>query len=252
MAEGAVRPERSSSPRSSFFFRSLASVILVLALGGCVGGSNGKPQLSVTEAPAPDLLGAQDIDDAMLQRIARAVEQEPAAEAEPENHYRELARSRPDAVEPRVALGSALSRKRDLDGAESAFRQALGLEPRSVDAWIGLAQVEMVRKRAPQAMATLDQALAAVPGELRLLNAKGVILDRNGRHKEAQAFYRQALVGAPQNQMLRNNLGRSLALDGQKDAALAILKPLASEPNAPAAARDSLALAMEKPRRPGT
>jgi Flp pilus assembly protein TadD len=250
LAEGTVKSERAPS-RASLFPRILACVALTATLGGCVGTSDSKPQLSVAETPAPDLLGGKDIDDAMLQRIARAVGHGPD-DASSESSYRELARSRPTAAEPRVALGRTLTRKRDFDGAESAFREALGLEPRNIDAWIGLAQIEMARRRTPETIAALDQGLAAAPGELRLLNAKGVILDRSGRHKEAQPLYRQALEGAPRNQMLRNNLGRSLALDGQKEEALAILRPLAREPDAPPAAKESLALAMEPRRAPGT
>ncbi len=251
MVEGTVKPERLPSSRSRLFSCAFACLVPVVALGGCVGLSDSKPQLSVAETPTPDLLGGKDIDDAMLQRIARAVGQGPD-DATSESSHRELARSRPAAAEPRVALGRTLTRKRDFDGAESAFREALGLEPRNVDAWIGLAQLEMARRRTPETIAALDQGLAAVPGELRLLNAKGVVLDKGGRHKEAQALYRQALEGAPRNQMLRNNLGRSLALDGQKEEALAILRPLAREPDAPPAAKESLALAMETRRAPGT
>ncbi|WID99717.1 tetratricopeptide repeat protein (plasmid) [Bosea vestrisii] len=224
--------------------------MLTLALGGCFGSDN-KPQLSVAETPPPDLLGAKDIDDAMRERIARAVER-PAAGAESESHYRQLAQERPNAAEPRVALGRILQQKQDLDGAKAAFREAAGLEPHNVDAWVGLAQVELARKRPAEAIATLDKALAAAPGELRLLNAKGVILDRGGQHREAQALYRQALLGQPKNQMVRHNLGRSLALDGHAQEAIAILRPLAREPNAPPAARESLALAMERQRASGT
>ncbi|WP_208866955.1 hypothetical protein [Bradyrhizobium sp. AS23.2] len=45
------------------------------------------------------------------------------------------------------------------------------------------------------------------------MNTKGVVLDNEGRHDEAQALYRQALTTATDNSMLRNNLKLSIALE---------------------------------------
>lgn len=224
--------------------------MLTLALGGCLDTDN-KPKLSVVETPPPDLLGAKDIDDAMLVRIARAIEQ-PGTAGVSESRYRQLAQEQPGAASPRIGLAQTLKQKRDFDGARAALREALTLEPRNVDAWVELAQVDLAQEKPAEAMATLDTGLAAAPGELRLLNAKGVVLDRDGQHREAQALYRQALRGQPKNQMVRHNLGRSLALDGHAQEAIAILRPLTREPDAPPTARQSLALAMARQRAPGT
>lgn len=245
---GTAAPVPSSRRRLSI--QPLACLILTLALGGCLDTDN-KPKLSVVETPPPDLRGAKDIDDAMLARIARAVEQ-PEAGGASESRYRQLAQEQPGAASPRIGLAQALKQKRDFDGARTALREALALEPRNVDAWVELAQVELAQEKPAEAMATLDKALAAAPGELRLLNAKGVVLDRSGQHKQAQALYRQALLGQPKNQMVRHNLGRSLALDGHAQEAIAILRPLAREPDAPPSTRQSLALAIERQHAPGT
>ncbi|MBY3517394.1 hypothetical protein HFN76_35670 [Rhizobium laguerreae] len=134
-----------------------------------------KPGLSVKEAPPPDLLGAKDIDPAMRERIARAVAQ---------------------------------------DTDERAMRDELKQQPGNVDAAIRLTKALVVQKRESEALPILDSVLLAAPGNLRALNAKGVVFDLQGRHEAAQALYRQALKTEPANQMLRNNLNLSLALDG--------------------------------------
>ncbi|WP_456639471.1 tetratricopeptide repeat protein [Bradyrhizobium sp. USDA 10063] len=145
------------------------------------------------EPPTPELLGAKDIDPAMRKRIAQAVGR---------------------------------------DAQEQTLRDALQQESGNVDAAIPLAQALLAQKRLDEALEVLDNVLLAVPGDLRALNAKGVILDNAGRHDEAQALYRQALATEPGNRMLRNNLNLSLALDGKADTGNASLRPLSDEPHA--------------------
>lgn len=215
-----------------------------LALGACTTTSK-TTSLSVAEAPAPKLRGANDIDAAMLTRIAHAAEQNGGGGVETEGLYRQLAQKQPRAAEPRVRLGEVLLRKNDLDGAEKAFREAVVLDEKSMDGWIGLAQVLIARQNNQQAIEALDVAMQKGGPNLRALNAKGVILDKEGRHAEAQAVYRGALAASPSNKMLRNNLGLSLALAGQQAEAVAILKPLSEEPDATDEHKGSLAFAMQ-------
>jgi len=242
---GTAIESRRGARRCIFGLLPILSAAAAFSLGGCASAD--KPNLSVQETPPPDLLGAKDIDSAMLARIARAAGQSSDDEA----HFQQIDDSEPNAAESRLALGAALQRQGDLDGAESAFRQALRLAPRNADAAVGLARVLLARRRSQEAAAALDEALAATPNDLRALNAKGVILDEEGRHGESQALYRQGLAIEPRNQMLRNNLGLSLALDGQADAAIAILRPLSREPGASAQYRESLDFALKRKRNAG-
>ncbi|AGS25296.1 tetratricopeptide repeat protein [Rhizobium etli] len=163
----------------------LASVLFaILAIVPLTGcASWGKQALSVKETPPPELLGAKDIDPLMRKRILSAV---------------------------------------DEDVRERALRDELERQPDNVDAAIRLAKALLAQKRPKEALEVLDRVLLTAPGNLRALNAKGVVLDIEARHDAAQALYRQALENEPGNQMLLNNLNRSLALDGK------------SGPNAPA------------------
>ncbi|WP_407175529.1 tetratricopeptide repeat protein [Bradyrhizobium sp. STM 3562] len=135
--------------------------------------------MSLQQTPRQELLGAKDIDPPMRQRIAQALGQE-------------------------------------VD--EESLRETLKQTPDNVDAAILLTQSLLAQKRAGEALEVTDKILATVPGDLRALNAKGVVLDVEGRHEEAQALYQEALAAAPGNQMLRNNLGLSLAITGKAES----------------------------------
>ncbi|WP_084293168.1 tetratricopeptide repeat protein [Bradyrhizobium sp. WSM3983] len=146
-----------------------------------VGGcaSSDHPALSVQETARPELLGAKDIDPALRERIAHALGQ---------------------------------------NADEQPLREALKQQPDNVDAAISLTQVLLAQKRSDEATEVVEKLLLAAPGNLRALNAKGVVLDTEGRHREAQAIYRQALATDPANHILRNNFDLSLAIGAQSDA----------------------------------
>ncbi|WP_229176853.1 tetratricopeptide repeat protein [Bradyrhizobium ivorense] len=118
-----------------------------------------------------------------------------------------------------------VSRALGRDPDEETLRDALKQQPDNVDAAIPLARSLLARKCPDEALEVLDTVLSAAPGDLRALNAKGVVLDHEGRHQEAQALYREALATQPANPMLRNNLKLSLALEGKAEPATASSQP---------------------------
>lgn len=110
------------------------------------------------------------------------------------------------------AMREPISHALSQDADEEPLRDALKRQPDNVDAAIPLARALLARKSPGEALEVLDTVLLAAPGNLRALNAKGVVLDHEGRHHEAQAMYRQALATEPANPMLLNNLRLSLAV----------------------------------------
>ncbi|MCA1398109.1 tetratricopeptide (TPR) repeat protein [Bradyrhizobium japonicum] len=119
------------------------------------------------------------------------------------------------AIDPGVRERIPYSLGRDAD--EQTLRDTLKQQPNNVDAAISLARVLLARKSPDQALEVLDNVLLAAPGDLRTLNAKGVVLDQKGRHQEAQGLYRKALEREPSNAMLHNNLKLSLALESKTE-----------------------------------
>ncbi|QOG21828.1 tetratricopeptide repeat protein [Bradyrhizobium sp. SEMIA] len=159
-----------------------------------------KSGLSQQPTSAAELVGAKEVDPAMRERIA-------------------------------LALG------RDAD--EKALRDALKQRPDNVDAAIPLARALLARKCPNGALEVLDGILLAAPGDLRALNAKAVVLDHEGRHREAQELYRQGLAAEPANPMLRNNFKLSLALEGKTETGGADPAPQADGPHFGALSRTS-------------
>ncbi|MGY2986048.1 Flp pilus assembly protein TadD [Bradyrhizobium sp. USDA 4516] len=104
-----------------------------------------------------------------------------------------------------------------IDADEKNLRAALDQQPDNVNAAISLARALLARNSSDEALQVLNEVLLAAPGDLRALNAKGVVLDQQGRHEEAQVLYRQGLAIEPTNSMLRNNLELSAALEGKTD-----------------------------------
>ncbi|MDE5465417.1 tetratricopeptide repeat protein [Bradyrhizobium sp. CSS354] len=156
---------------------SCSRLLAVLAVL-LVGGctSLNKSAIGVAEAPGPELSATKDVDPAVRARVVHAFHQ---------------------------------------DAGEDTLRAALSQRPGNVDVAIPLARALLARKHADEALQILDSVLIATPGDLRALNAKAVVLDTEGRHSEAQALYQRALAMEPDNEMLRNNLNLSLALNGK-------------------------------------
>ncbi|WP_244485018.1 tetratricopeptide repeat protein [Bradyrhizobium tropiciagri] len=119
-----------------------------------------------------------------------------------------------DAKEFDPAMRERISRAL-IDADEQNLRAALDQRPDNVNAAISLARALLARNSSDEALQVLNEVLLAAPGDLRALNAKGVVLDQQGRHEEAQVLYRQGLAIEPTNSMLRNNLKLSAALEGK-------------------------------------
>ncbi|MDA9496249.1 tetratricopeptide repeat protein [Bradyrhizobium sp. CCBAU 11357] len=160
----------------NFCRHSCSAFLPMLAVVLLAGCANShKTSLSQQPTSAAELVRAKEVDPAMRERLSYALSQ---------------------------------------DADEKALRDALKQRPDNVDAAIPLARALLMRESPDEALEVLDNILLAAPGDLRALNAKGVVLDHEGRHHEAQTLYRQALAIDPENPMLSNNLKLSLALDG--------------------------------------
>ena len=101
-----------------------------------------------------------------------------------------------------VAL--ALWRNKSPPQAEIHCRRALALNPKYAPAHRILA--ELLRERdAPDALAAYDQLLALDPDSFMAHNNRGLLLNKMGRHREADASFARALELAPGNPHVRFN-----------------------------------------------
>lgn len=107
---------------------------------------------------------------------------------------------------------------------------------------VGLAKAFLKTGKPQLALAPLSIAMEESPDDPRLLLLLGVTRDLEGRHGEAQAYYRDGLTRSPNDPALTVNLALSLALSGDYLTAVATLQPLAMTPTASPQERQTLAL----------
>lgn len=153
----------------------------------------------------------------------------------------------PRNVRALVARGNALSALHDPAGAVRSYRAALAVDPETSAARLGLGRVLIHVNPAAAEAAFLDVATRE-PGSLAAWNNIGIARDLQGRHGDAQIAYRRALAVAPEAADVAGNLGLSLALSGQAGEAVALLRPLAAAPGAPAMVRKNLEVAERAPQ----
>ena len=199
--------------------------LLALGLGGCGAISQQaetRPQVTLRVADAALSSGAPEL----ALRVADIV-----LTKEPKNGAALTARG--DAL---YALGQA-------GPAGEAYRAAAALDPKSVGAQLGLGR-SLVRGNPQAAEAAFLAATVLDPQNGAAWSNLGVARDLQQNHAGAQQAYRAALAVEPAASDVRMNLGLSLALSGQADAAVAMLRPLAGEAGASQLSRADLAVAL--------
>ncbi len=208
--------------------------------------------LAACAGPIERELGVLNEDSASLMRVAVNARNagDPAA-AIP--LYRRAARLSPLSAEPWIALGGTFNELAAYDEAADAWTEALFLEPKNVVALAGygvsltgLNQPHLALAKYETAVEVLIDPEAAIPAtfdERAMRNGLGVVYDMLGDAERAQQSYRAGLQLDPRDLNLSNNLGLSLALSGEYEAAIDILSEVVEHPRAGAKHRLNLALA---------
>ncbi len=96
-----------------------------------------------------------------------------------------------------------------------------------------------------EALATIRRAQRDDNPDWQLLSTEGGILDSLGQYTEARERYSQALVLAPGEPQILNNLGLSYVLTNELDKAEKVLREAAASPKATRKVRDNLALVLK-------
>ena len=122
-----------------------------------------------------------------------------------------LVRVDPRNAEYQRALGKALYLQRKFDPAITRFRQAVTLKKDYVDAWMDWSAAETSRLDLPAALDAAEKAIAAVPGSVRLLEAKSVILQRMGQVAAAEEFLISLLPAHGHEAWLQNTIGSTIS-----------------------------------------
>ncbi len=130
-----------------------------------------------------------------------------------------------------IKLGRVFGEVGAHDRAIGAFREALVREPDNGDALLGLGGALLNTGQIEDCITVLQQALDSAR-EPRRYRALGAALDMAGRHEQAIQTYDAGLAEAPADLDLRSNLALSLALHGEPDRAIQIMRDVATAPSA--------------------
>ncbi len=126
----------------------------------------------------------------------------------------------------------------------AVMRKAAIYHPTDREVLAGFGKALAADGKFPEALAAIRRAQRTDNPDWQLLAAEGGILDSLGQHPEARNLYRQALVLAPGEPQILNNLGLSYVLTNELDEAEAVLQQAAQSPKATFKTRQNLALVL--------
>lgn len=121
-----------------------------------------------------------------------------------------LVRQQPRNADYQRQLGRALALQGKAEQALVRFRQAVAIQKDHIDAWLDLSGTLNEMHRSKQAEEALDKALAANPGEPRLVEARAVIYRRAGQFRAAEAYLQNLLPQFENAGWLHYQLGVTL------------------------------------------
>ena len=148
----------------------------------------------------------------------------------------------PHAAAAFVLAGEAQAALGQTEAATASFAQALAITPTLLEASLGLARLKLASDP-PAAAAALSALLRPYPGDPRIWTDLGVAYDLQSKTNDAQTAYRRAIQLNPAGVAAQADLGLSLALAGRPREGVALLQPLAAQPQATARLRQDLAVA---------
>ncbi len=144
------------------------------------------------------------------------------------------AQTAPNSADVQLALGLTLAARRDLTGAEAAYRHALAIDASSWGALINLGDLADMRGAPEQALPfyerafeTMQRVYAREPQRIRPWQAEvGVLIAARhgaaGRTAEAERWYRRVLSQSPMHSPSVDGLAALLAARGDVPAARAL------------------------------
>ncbi|MBB4287076.1 tetratricopeptide repeat protein [Roseospira goensis] len=237
---GATRAARRHSRARAPAAAGVVIVAAALALGGCAS----RDATAERGAAAPAAAGPQDpvlLDT--LERMARTSESRhrygQAAE-----QYGRLVKAAPDTESYVLGLARNLRYSGQPQEAVRTLRRAIAEDrlAETLAVRLELARALLAAGAIQDARSQMVTLETEVPNDPRVQALLGILADRDGRHREAQAAYRAAMAGDPEDLRSANNLALSLALTGDLGEAITLQRKTAEHTDATVQMRQNLAL----------
>jgi Flp pilus assembly protein TadD len=170
----------------------VAAAACLLLLGGCesstrLGDPNPEASQGVASEPEPAVTGSV---------------RQPPAHAKPES----VAKGSPGKSENELTLGKKHFGASKFAVAERHFRRALEVNPRDLEAWLGLAACYDNLRRFELADRAYDRAVKIAGPTAEILNNRGYSYLLRGDYRRAREILSEAQGKDPGNAYIKNNL----------------------------------------------
>ena len=221
----------SRKKRHSIIGSLLAGCAVLLVLGGCqtTTATSDEPRQTGTIQPSGTVVAS----DLTRQQAISAVQKWGKA-------YSGNERNKVAALNYSAALRAA----GQTDQAVKVMRKATILHTSDREVLAAYGKALAADGQFDEALRTVRRAQTPDNPDWRLLAAEGGILDSLGRNEEGRSRYQQALVMAPGEPQVLNNLGMSYVLTGDLEKAEINLRQAFNHPSATARVRQNLALVL--------
>lgn len=144
-------------------------------------------------------------------------------------------------IEGHLALSRVYLEQGHRVQAKDVLLDAKKSQPTHPEVNLRLGKIAVHRNLPDEALVYFNDGLRELPGNVDLLNGRGIALDMMGRHAEAQISYRQSLNDSNEP-FVENNLAMSYIMTGKYDEAIHILEGVKNIGDSPVM-RQNLALA---------
>ena len=228
-----------TAPSPERFHYALRTGLLfpLLLLGAC----SDHPDIETPQHAAPPAMGKD-----MTAKVTTDIADHERAAGDPAgaiSFYRQALATNPNQPKVEVSLGMTLLQAGSPNDAADTFRKVISRFPKDAGALTGLGMALVQLNQPAAALDPLRQGLAIAP-DARGYRTLGVAENLLGQNQQAEADYTRGLALAPDDPGLSNNLGLSMALSGNFNGAIAVLRTASTGPNATARTRQNLALAL--------
>ena len=197
---------------------------------------------AVTAILAAGLGGCQTMSDITGSLTTKS---EPSPDADPRRAvevYGERYRADPKDADAALAYGQALRATGQRAQAVAVLEQATLAHPGNKPLLAGYGRALADNGNFQQAFDVLSHAHSPDNPDWRILSVQGTVLDQLGRHDEARQYYASALKIAPDQPSVLSNLGLSYVLSKELPKAEEILRRAYASTKADARVRQNLGL----------
>jgi Flp pilus assembly protein TadD len=183
--------------------------------------------------------GPSDITGSLGEKTEASRPAEPQRELE---IYRDRFRANPKDADAALQYGKALRVTGQRSQAVAVLEQATIAEPGNKALLAGYGRALVDNGNFQQAFDVLSRAHSPDDPDWRILSAQGTALDLLGRYDEARQYYASALKIAPEQPSVLSNLGMSYVLSNELPKAEETLRRAYGRPDADPRVRQNLAL----------